>query len=174
MAPVLGASTYAAVATILVGLLLLAWGLASLRLRRQDRRIGAFVGVDDGLGRPLRSERYRISGRPDAIRRLPDGRLVAVERKSRSTPRRGPPRSHRVQVAAYSLLLEETTGRPPPHGVLLYADGGRFTLPWDADARTDLLRVRAAMARPYEGEARPSPARCRRCPWRPHCDARAA
>lgn len=81
-------------------------------------------------------------------------------------------RSHRIQVAAYCLLIESATGRAPPYGVLRYSDGGEFRITWDAPARAELLELRAAMGRPYRGEATPSAARCSRCPWRTGCDAR--
>jgi CRISPR-associated exonuclease Cas4 len=99
---------------------------------------------------------------------------VPIEIKHRATPRGGPTRSHRIQVAAYCLALESMTGRPPPYGLLRYSDGGEFRVPWDAAARAELLDLRAAIGRTYRGEATPSPARCARCPWRAGCDVRAA
>lgn len=96
-----------------------------------------------------------------------------MEWKSQPSPVRGPPLSHRVQVAAYCLLLEEVDGRPPPFGVLRYGDGGEFELPWDGRARADLLALRSELARPYDGRATPSYAKCRGCRWRPGCDAAA-
>jgi len=125
-------------------------------------------------GRPatLRSERYRLVGRPDELRRLGDGRVVPVEFKSRSTPPRGPSPSHVVQVRAYCLLVEETTGSAPPYGILRYSDG-EFRVRWDDRARDELLRLRAEVLRPYDGRATPSRARCARCPWFGACDARA-
>jgi CRISPR-associated exonuclease Cas4 len=105
---------------------------------------------------------------------LSDGRLYPVEIKSRAAPPAGPPRSHLVQIAAYCLLVEETTGRAPPFGVLRYSDGGRFRVPWDGATRASLLALRAELDRPYDGRARPSPGRCRGCSWRESCDVRAA
>ena len=137
--------------------------------------MGRLVSVDEGARRAplLRSERYAMAGRPDEVRQLRDGRRVPVELKSRTTPKGGPPRSHRVQVWAYCLLLEETTGVAPPFGILRYSDGGEFRLPWDAPARAELLALRAELMQPYDGRATPSAARCRHCPWRDGCDARA-
>jgi CRISPR-associated exonuclease Cas4 len=164
-----------AAAAILIGLAVSAAAIRALQARRRSMGSGSLVEVDrmDGRRPPLRSERYRLVGRPDELRRLPDGRIVPVELKSRSTPPDGPPRSHRVQVEAYALLVEETTGRAPPFGILRYGDGGEFRIPWDAAARQELWEVRNAVRRPYDGAARPSPGRCRRCPYRERCDVRA-
>ena len=143
----------------------------ALTALRRDRAAGTLLAVDAGSPVELRSERYRLVGRPDVLRRLPDGRAIPIEVKSRSASARGPHRSHLVQVWAYCLLVEETTGRAPPYGVLRYADR-EFRVAWDEEARAELLGVRADVARPYDGRATPSTGRCARCPWRPVCDAR--
>ena len=167
--------TWIAVATIVLGGIAVAAGARALAVRRREGELGHLVSVDEGPGRTplLRSDRYAMAGRPDEVRRLRDGRQVPVELKSRSTPRGGPPRSHRVQVWAYCLLLEETTGVPPPFGILRYSDGGEFHLTWDRSARSELLALRNELLQPYDGRATPSVARCSRCPWRDACDARA-
>ncbi len=145
----------------------------ALLARHRDLGIGTLVAVDAGAAVLLRAPRFRLSGRPDAVRRLPDGRVVPIELKSRPTPPGGPSPSHRAQLAAYCLLLEEASGVPPPFGVLRYSDGGEFRIPWDRRARAELLALRDALDRPYDGHATPSRAKCARCPWRPVCDVRA-
>jgi CRISPR-associated exonuclease Cas4 len=168
-------TVFGAAALTVAGLVILLLGVRSLLVRRRETRTGALVAVDEGPTPVplLRSYQYGIVGRPDALRRLADGRLVPVEFKSRSTPAHGVPRSHRIQVAAYCLLVEETTGRSPPYGVIRYGDGGGFRIRWDARARDELLALRDDLERPYDGRATPSPARCLRCPWRDVCDVRA-
>lgn len=155
-----------------LGLMLLAG--AALRAALRGRRHGRLVAVDPQPGPPLRSERYRLVGRPDELRRRPDGRPVPVEWKSRAAPPGGPLPSHVVQVWAYCLLLEDATGLAPPYGVLRYGDGAEFRIDWTDAARGELLRLRAELDRPYDGRATPSRARCRRCPWVGGCDARIA
>ncbi|MGP8158898.1 MAG: PD-(D/E)XK nuclease family protein [Thermoplasmata archaeon] len=155
-----------------VGVALAAWALRAISRRRDDARRGRLVAVDAGRPATLRSDRYGLVGRPDELRRLRDGRVVPVEFKSRATPPRGPTPSHVVQVRAYCLLVEETTGVAPPFGVLRYSDG-EFRIRWDDRARHELLSVRAELLRPYDGRATPSRARCARCPWFLVCDARA-
>ena len=158
-----------------LGVMLLVGGAVALGYVYRQRRSGRLLRSDArGTGVLLRSPRYRLSGRPDELRELTDGRRVPVEVKSRPAPVRGPPRSHRVQVSAYSLLVEETSGRPPPYGLLRYGDGQEFRIDWTPDERADVLAVRRELSRPYDGRARPSPARCARCPWRASCDAAAA
>ena len=144
-------------------------GVVSLRRRATDRRWGGLVAIEAGRPVTLRSARYQLLGRPDAVRRRPDGALVPVELKRRPAPSRGPFPSHLVQLGAYCLLIEEETGRPPPFGVLRYADR-ELVLPWDGRWRAEVLATLRAASSPYDGSADPSPAKCARCPWAPSCD----
>jgi CRISPR-associated exonuclease Cas4 len=164
-----------ALAAIGLGCVGLVLGFRALFRWFADQRYGALRSADLPIGgaAPLQSIRYRLSGRPDEIRQLRDGRCIPIEIKSRATPPTGPPRSHRVQVAGYCLLLEEATGRSPPFGVLRYGDGGEFRLPWDTDARTELLELLSEMRRPYDGRASPTPGKCRGCAFNGGCDQRA-
>lgn len=161
---------------LLGGGLLVGGGIvALLRLRRQ--RTSGRLLRSDLSSRPapiLWSSRLRFSGRPDELRELSDGRWVPVEIKSRPAPRAGPLSSHRIQLGAYCLLVEETTGRAPPFGLLRYGDGNEFRIDWDARLRSEVLAVRRELAAPYDGRANPGPARCGRCPWRASCDRAAA
>ena len=68
-----------------------------------------YIGEGNAQGRLLRSETYRLTGRPDYIVEI-NGELVPVEVKSGRMPR-GPLFSHILQTAAYCLLLEEEEGR---------------------------------------------------------------
>jgi CRISPR-associated exonuclease Cas4 len=157
---------------MVAGFGLAAWGVRALAARRRDASLGSLVAIDAGRPAVLRSSRYRIQGRPDALRQLSDGRWIPIETKSRASPPSGPTRPHLVQVWAYCLLVEEETGRSPPFAVLRYSDR-EIRVPWDAPARRELLRLRAELLRPYDGRATPSPYRCARCGWFSVCDARA-
>lgn len=159
---------------VAIGIGVCASAARALLARRHDRALGSLVAIDAGAPALLRSNRYRLSGRPDVLRRGSDGRVIPVELKSRATPARGPPRSHVVQVRVYCLLVEEATGVAPPFGVLRYSDGGEFRIRWDALARSELLALRAELDRPYDGRATPSRTKCAACPWWTVCDARAA
>ncbi len=159
----------------LIALAVLVAAARALGRLAEDRRPGAFVAVDlaRAPGPRLVAPRYRLAGRPDELRRRPDGRVVPVEFKSRDGPAGGPLPSHRIQVAAYCLLIEETTGRAPPFGLVRYGDGTEYTVPWDAEQRAELLRLLGELRQPYDGRARPSARRCARCAFRPGCDAAA-
>ncbi|HEV2316502.1 MAG TPA: PD-(D/E)XK nuclease family protein [Thermoplasmata archaeon] len=160
----------------LVGTVVLVAAAVSIARRREDLRFGDRPVVDLP-SRPspvLRSERWRLAGRPDEIVQRPDGRWVPIEVKSRASPSGEPPLSHRAQVAAYCLLLEETTGRSPPYGILRYSDGRTFEVPWDAGTRDWLWRIRCELDRVYDGRANPSRGRCYACRWREICDRRAS
>jgi CRISPR-associated exonuclease Cas4 len=170
----IGLVTALLLAGAILAIVLILGGAIELARLSRGRRYGRLESVDvRGATQRLVSERYRLVGRPDELRRRPDGRPVPVEWKSRTAPRNGPPRSHRVQVSAYCLLLEDVTGFPPPYGVLRYSDGVEFVVPWDDAARSEVLQIRRALARPYDGRADPSPWKCAGCRWRPGCDARA-
>jgi CRISPR-associated exonuclease Cas4 len=160
-----------AVGLVVFGVGLAVWGVRAIAARRRESAVGTLVAIDAGRPAVLRSSRYRIQGRPDALRELPDGRWVPVETKSRRSPRGGPTRSHLVQVWAYCVLVEEETGRSPPFAIVRYSDQ-EYRVPWTSESRHELLRLRAELLRPYDGRATPSTARCARCRWFPTCDAR--
>ena len=155
------------------GAVLVAVGARSLAAGRAERRYGRLVSVDAGAGVTLRSDRYRLVGRPDALRRRRDGAVVPVELKRGRAPARGAYPSHVAQVGAYCLLVEEAAGRSPPFGVVRYRDR-EVVVPWNAAARKAILELRRRATGPYDGRADPSPAKCGGCVWSPTCDASAA
>ncbi len=155
------------------GAVLLAGGVRALARRAREARYGHLVRVETDTPALLRSERYRLAGRPDELRATRDGAVVPVELKHRGHPARGAFYSHTVQVWAYCLLVEEETGRPPPYGVVRYLDGEEV-VPWNGAARAALLDVLRRARAPYDGRADPSPGKCSRCPWTARCDASAA
>lgn len=161
------------VGAIALGGVLLVLATRSLRHRFRERRLGRLVRVDTEGPTPLRSRRYRLVGRPDELRVRRDGRVVPVELKQRSSPYRGAFYSHTVQLWAYCLLVEETTGRAPPFGVLRYRDRD-VVVPWNPAARQALLTIRREASAPYDGRADPTPGKCLRCAWSERCDASAA
>jgi CRISPR-associated exonuclease Cas4 len=161
---------------------LLVLGLVLLWLGRSERRrtgvpqgrvVAADVGDWQRLERPLFSHRHRLTGRPDYI--VADGAdLIPVEVKSTHAPAR-PYDSHVVQLAAYCLLVEETSGQRPPYGILRYADRV-MEIPYTDRLEAELLAVLEAMRedlatgdapRNHE-EAR----RCAACGHRDQCDER--
>jgi CRISPR-associated exonuclease Cas4 len=162
---------FIALVLVLLGVGIVAWGLRALSIRRAELKWGTLTAIDAGRPATLRSERYRIQGRPDALRQSRDGTTIPIEIKSRTSPRSGPTRSHTVQVWAYCLLVEEATRRSPPFGLLRYSDT-EYRIPWDAAARAEVLRIRQELAQAYDGRATPSPGKCAHCAWVRSCDAR--
>ena len=111
----------------------------------------------------MEAARYHLRGRPDELRRAPDDRLVPVEIKSSPAPRGGPLPSHRAQLLAYCLLVEEHFGTPPPYGILCYGDGREFCVAWDGAARAEVLAGLVRLGGLYMGQADPSTRKCRGC-----------
>ena len=72
------------------------------------------------------SETHMLSGKPDYVLKKGD-EYLPVEVKTGRVPR-GPLFSHILQVVAYCVLIEETFGKPPPHGILEYADHIQHTI----------------------------------------------
>lgn len=160
---------------VLAGVVLVGLAVWAIGRLLAARRWGAPVAFDEGRRTypDLVSEEHRLVGRPDELWRHPDGRLIPVEIKSRRAPSSGVFASHRVQVEAYCLLLESTTGRPPPYGVVSYAGGESRKVPWNREARDEVLRLLRQVRLPYDGRADPSQRKCSGCRYRTGCDARA-
>ena len=164
--------TLLVVALVFVLLLMVgAWAL--MRLISPPIRAGPVVAVDQprlGGMEILASERYRLRGKPDELRRGPDGRIIPVEIKSGRAPRGGTPfPSHRIQLLTYCLLVEEAYHSPPPYGILVYGDGSELSVPWNANSRQELLGVVAEWNSPYMGALDPAPGKCRGCQFRGFC-----
>jgi hypothetical protein len=62
----------------------------------------------DQAEKPLVSELHRYGGTPDAVLRLPDGRLAMGDWKTSN----GIYRDYLIQVAAYTILWEENGNEP--------------------------------------------------------------
>jgi len=158
---------------LLVGVVLL-WLARHLRAR-SGLPVGRVVAADVGPwrrpGRPLFSRRYGLTGRPDYI--VADGAdLIPVEVKSARAPAR-PYASHVLQLAAYCLLVAETSGRRPPYGILRYADR-TFRIPYTRELEEQLLEVLEAMRENLAAGDAPrrhrDPRRCAACGYREVCD----
>ena len=113
-----------------------------LRLRRSTGLPWARVVASDTGGRtlerPLFARRYGLTGRPDYV--LEHGRaLIPVEVKPGRQAQR-PYESDLMQLAAYCLLVEETSGVAPPYGLLRYARH-TFRLPYTQAVRDELLTL---------------------------------
>lgn len=158
---------------LLLGLALLLLG-AAWRLRRTTGLPWRAVAYNDSgwqvVERPLVAREYGLVGKPDYVLRAQGG-LVPVEVKpSRQAP--APYASDLMQLAAYCLLVEATTGQAPRYGLLRYATQ-TFKMPYTATVRRELLDTLRCMAaeRGAHDVARShhERARCRGCGFAATC-----
>ncbi len=147
--------------------------LIAERHRALGLPVGELVYEDaDGQGTLLFSDQYPLTGKPDYVVRLDDGRLVPVELKLSTQNVTTPYNNHAIQVAAYCLILEDYSEQPPTHGILRYADR-EFTIDYTPTLRKKVIRLLEEMARCNEQQAPPlqkqRPAKCRACTFQAIC-----
>lgn len=120
---------------------------------------------------PLYSAAHHLTGKPDYLVETSHG-VIPVEVKSAASPN-VPYLGHILQVAAYCLLVEKTTGQTPPHGWLKYADA-LFEVDFTLELRRELLDTMAQLRRDRftENVARShrQPNKCRSCGYFDICD----
>jgi len=120
---------------------------------------------------PLYSDRYGVVGKPDYVVDTAKG-LIPVEVKSSTAPP-VPYLGHLLQLAAYCLLIEESSGQTPPYGLLKYADA-LYEVDFTRELRAELLDTLADMRhnRLAENVSRShnQPGRCLNCGFYNVCD----
>jgi CRISPR-associated exonuclease Cas4 len=123
--------------------------------------------------RPLFDPTYNLTGRPDYLVEQ-NGVLIPVEVKSSWAPA-APHPGHLVQLAVYCMLVEKTTNRRPPYGLIHYRNR-TFAVDYNEELEALLVDTLTEMRRQErQGEADRShedPARCERCGYRSICDQR--
>jgi CRISPR-associated exonuclease Cas4 len=125
--------------------------------------------------KPLYDPQLKLTGKPDYILRLRDGVQVPVEVKSTPAPTQ-PYANHVMQLAAYCLLLERTSGQRPPYGLLRYREQ-TFQVDYTPELEQALLAL-VEEIRDVERQGRTptrshaEAGRCRRCSYREICDLR--
>jgi len=120
----------------------------------------------------LRSERYRLVGRPDRIVRR-GNRLIVEDRKSANRVQD----SHRMQMGVYLLLAEEHYGVRPSHAVVVLRDGRRVKVKNTKALKGQVLEIVRAIRASRQNISRElratgSPSKCRRCAQRQNCNQR--
>ena len=134
--------------------------------------------LDDGrpLESALVSHRLKLAGRPDLIveHRVGGGEIhrIPVELKPMRKADR-PYRGDLMQLASYCMLIEDLDGRPPPFGILAYADRH-----WQVDFDDELRRAWWALNEAMDEDLRAgdaprdhdNPGRCAACGMRTHCE----
>jgi CRISPR-associated exonuclease Cas4 len=130
-----------------------------------------YVGTDSS---PLYfSERFGLSGRPDFVLEI-DGQLIPGDLKTGRTPK-GPLFSHILQVAAYCLLIAESSGKRPPYGLLRYGSE-EHEIEFDPEMERILLEkleeMRGLMRSGEVHRNHMRPGKCARCSRRDSCPER--
>ena len=127
---------------------------------------------DDTSTNLLVDERTGLRGRPDQIV-IVDGEFIPVEQKTGKIPKR-PHDSHRMQVLAYLHLVEVSTKKPSPYGVIRYGKENLHQIDWNQTAKDDLFSAISEVQRlMVEGGAKRNHERvgkCQNCSRRYACD----
>jgi len=139
-------------------------------LRKEFRVKGKIEYIDMDDSKVFKSNTHMISGRPDYVIKLGD-HLIPVEVKKGRTPQ-GPLFSHIIQVAAYCLLIEDSTGTPPPYGIVKYPEQ-EHEIEYNEDMKRVLLEkadeVRRALSSGDVHRNHNRPGKCRSCSRRNVC-----
>jgi CRISPR-associated exonuclease Cas4 len=158
-------------ALILLALIAL---ISALRLRAATGLPWAPVVYHDADAwtpeRPLVARRLGLVGKPDYLIQM-RGRLIPVEVKPGRNAAH-PYESDLMQLAAYCVLIEETTGVAPPYGLLRYAER-TFRLSYTARVREEVLTLLDEMRNALDNDCDRShddPARCWGCGFFSQCD----
>lgn len=121
---------------------------------------GLLIDADSGL-----------RGRPDQIV-IMDGEFIPVEQKTGKVPRK-PHYSHKMQIMAYIHLVEVTTGKTPPFGILSYGGDNNHQILWDDHNRSTLKDgIKEIQRLMVEGGAirnHDRPGKCKSCSRRHAC-----
>lgn len=112
-----------------------------------------------------------LRGRPDQIV-IVDGEFIPVEQKTGKVPKLPHP-SHRMQVLAYLHLVEISTKKSSPYGVIRYGKENLHQIEWNDKAKQDLFSAIGEIQRlMVEGGAKRNhqrPGKCRNCSRRYAC-----
>lgn len=161
---------------LLFGLGMLLLGLSRFIRRRGGLPAGDLIYDDtSGLGQQvLHAKQLNIRGKPDYLLKDRSGNLIPVEVKSSYAPAGSEPYdSHRMQLAAYFLLVEDALDCIPPYGLIRYRDR---TLQVDNsdELRARLLdvvyRMRSLLNKGSAHRSHNQPMRCARCTMADVCD----
>tara|TARA_B100001758_G_scaffold245128_1_gene257624 strand:- start:594 stop:1763 length:1170 start_codon:yes stop_codon:yes gene_type:complete len=114
-----------------------------------------------------------LRGRPDQIV-IVDGEFIPVEQKTGKIPDK-PHKSHKMQLLAYLHLVDSTTGRKPPYGVLKYGSENLHTIDWDDGNKHQLFsaikEVQRLMVQGGAERNHNRKGKCENCSRRYACDS---
>lgn len=141
----------------------------ALERRRGFREYGLSEG-ERLFGLRLRSPRLALSGQLDLLVKTPQAAYPVDFKDSHGSVRA----NHRVQLAAYALLIEDVLGLRAPSGyIYLVPRKAMEEVPLGATEREDVLRRMEDIRRMAAAESLPPPtkvrARCSACEYRNYC-----
>ncbi len=166
------ASTIAFLLLIIASILL----ALALHLRRKTglpwlRVVASDADAGRPLEKPLFAARYRLTGKPDYL--LKRGAVTIPVEVKPARHATEPYESDLMQLAAYCLLVEETTGYAPPYGLLRYAET-TFRLTYTPAVREKLLDILDEMQEALDAadcdRSHEEPPRCRGCGFADICE----
>jgi len=139
-------------------------GIRRVSLRNRPR-FCRLIYSDGRGGVLLKSLRHNLHGKPDFIyQRRFTGRLIPMELKSGKAPN-SPHFGDLMQLVTYFIIINESHGKRPKHGILRYSDA-MYIVKNTARRRRQLLGIAAEMRKMLEtgqGVANPSFVKCRYC-----------
>lgn len=141
-------------------------GLPEGRMLYSDT--GAWMKVE----KPYYDPEWGLAGKPDYVIES-KGVLVPVEVKSNSADQ--PYDSHIMQLAAYCRLVQVTSGRRPPRGLIKYNNRVfeiEYTPALEASLKSLVGEIRAADPLSDIARSHQSAPRCRSCGYARDCEQR--
>ena len=138
-----------------------------------DEKTDVAYSDDESTAGLLVDDLSGLRGRPDQIV-IVDGEFIPVEQKTGKIPDK-PHKSHKMQLLAYMHLVESTTGRMPPYGVLKYGSENLHTIEWNRQNKRLLFSATKEIQRlMVQGGAERNHNRkgkCENCSRRYACDS---
>lgn len=138
-----------------------------------DEDVDIAYSDDDSTAGLLVDNKTGIRGRPDQIT-IVEGEFIPVEQKTGKIPHK-PHKSHEIQLLAYLHLVESTTGRAPPYGVLRYGNDNLHTIDWDEMGKKRLYastkEIQRLMVQGGAERNHNRPGKCENCSRRYACDS---
>jgi len=125
--------------------------------------------------KPLFDPALGLTGKPDYLVQRGNA-IIPVEVKSARVGT-DPHDSHIYQLGAYCLLVQRSSGKRPPYGILHYPNR-TFAIDYTPALEAALMDILAEMRQCEKkgdaGRSHDQPARCARCGFRSTCDQRLA
>ena len=138
-----------------------------------DDKMDVAYSDDEESAGLLKDDETGLRGRPDQIV-IVDGEFIPMEQKTGRVPDK-PHKSHQMQLLAYLHLVETTTGRKPPYGVIKYGNENIHQIFWNEEHYNLLMNMTKEIQRiMVEGGAKRNHERigkCQNCSRRYACDS---